>query len=273
MKNNYQVLKYPGSKWRIAGEIAKMLPEHHSYLEPFFGSGAVLFSKEPSHIETVNDLDGNVTNLFSCIREDPEKIARLIALTPYAREEYERAFEETDKEKDPYKKAVDFMTTCWMGHGFRTNGYRVGWKNDVVGRERAYALRNWCQLPENIVYTAERLKMVQIENRPALEVIQRFHYPNVCMYVDPPYLLRTRTGKQYRHEMRDEDHMELLEVLKCSPAKILVSGYPSKLYDEMLAGWNKVWMRSNAEYGNQRTEVIWCNFDTSTASGQLTLPI
>ena len=56
------VLKYPGSKWRIAGEIVARIPEHHTYLEPFFGSGAVFFSKEPSRIEMINDLDNNVPN-------------------------------------------------------------------------------------------------------------------------------------------------------------------------------------------------------------------
>ncbi len=49
-----------------------MIPPHHSYVEPFFGSGAVLFNKPPSDIETINDLDSNVTNLFLCIQEGAE---------------------------------------------------------------------------------------------------------------------------------------------------------------------------------------------------------
>ena len=58
------IVKYPGSKWRLAEQIVSLFPKHHSYLEPFFGSGAVLFSKPRSNIETVNDLDGDVANLF-----------------------------------------------------------------------------------------------------------------------------------------------------------------------------------------------------------------
>ena len=53
------ITKYPGSKWSIADWIINFFPEHHSYLEPFFGSGAVLFNKPRSHIETINDLDGS----------------------------------------------------------------------------------------------------------------------------------------------------------------------------------------------------------------------
>ena len=60
---------------------------------------------------------------------------------------------------------------------------------------------------------AERLRGVQIENRPAVELIKRFDYENVLVYCDPPYMLETRHGKQYRHEMDKEDHEELLEAL------------------------------------------------------------
>lgn len=86
------VLKYPGSKWRLAEWIISLMPEKKSYLEPFFGSGAVFFKKPPSRIETINDLDGEITNLFRCIREKTEELVRAVELTPYSREEYERAW-------------------------------------------------------------------------------------------------------------------------------------------------------------------------------------
>ncbi len=85
------IIKYPGSKWGIAGWVASFFPEHRSYLEPFFGSGAVLFNKPRSHIETVNDLDGDVANLFGWIKNDPERLAHEIYWTPYGRGTYEYA--------------------------------------------------------------------------------------------------------------------------------------------------------------------------------------
>ena len=87
-----QIIKYPGSKWSLAEWITGFMPEHHSYLEPFFGSGAVLFTKKPSPIETINDLDDDVVNLFACITADAEKLASMIALTPYARTVYDEAY-------------------------------------------------------------------------------------------------------------------------------------------------------------------------------------
>lgn len=256
------VLKYPGSKWNIVKRLVNLIPDHHSYLEPFAGSLAVLFNKPPSPIETVNDLDSDVTNLFWCIQKDSERLARLVMITPFSREVYENQFSGQDEARyaSRFQRAAGFLIRCWQGHGYRTNGYKVGWKNDVQGRERAYSLWNWYRLPEWIIEIAERLRMVQIENRPALEVIERFGYENVFMYIDPPYLLGTRKGKQYRHEMSDGDHEELLQLILKSPAKIMISGYVSEMYNDYLRGWEKMQFSSCAEGGKPRTEMIWMNY-------------
>lgn len=212
-----QVLKYPGSKWRIAEWIVSQIPKHHSYLEPFSGSGAVLFNKVPSRIETVNDLDNRVYKLFKLIRENPEALAKVISETPFSRFEYDMAYEVNEND-DIIETSRKFLVQCWQ---------------------------------------------VQIENRPAIELIKRFKYPNVLIYADPPYVLYTRTGKQYAHEMTDQDHVELLETLLQHPGSVIISGYQNELYDSILKGWNKNSINSNAEYyqGISKTEVIWMNFE------------
>ena len=230
------ILKYPGSKWRAAEKIISLFPDHRSYLEPFFGSGAVLFKKKRSAIETVNDLDGDVVNFFQCIRDDPERLRYQIHWTPYARDVYDKAFEEQYRETDPYRRAVNFYIRLMMGRGYKTTGEKVGWKKDMQGREKAYAAASWCDTPELFLQVADRLRGVQIENRPAMELIERFNYPNVLIYADPPYLLSTRHGKQYRHEMTERDHRELLEALKAHRGPVIISGYQSKLYEKALAG-------------------------------------
>lgn len=271
------VLKYPGSKWNIARQLVGLIPEHHSYVEPYFGSGAVLFNKTPSDIETVNDMDNDVVNLFLCIQEDSERLARMVMTTPFSREMYDSAFDFEDFiteviGEEPYRKALVFLIKCWQGHGFRTSGRKVGWKNDVIGREKAYALWNWYRLPEWIIDIAERLRKVQIENRPALEVIKRFNREGVFMYIDPPYLLGTRTGKQYMHEMTDHDHEELLEELLQSKAKIMISGYESDMYNDYLKDWNKCTFNSCAEHGKPRVEVIWMNYGDTQLSFEDVFP-
>lgn len=111
-------------------------------------SGAVLFNKERSHIETINDMDGDVVNFFDWVKRDPERLANVVWKTPYSRKEYDRSFQ---KPKDDFQRALLFCIRLNMGHGFRTSGGKVGWKMDVQGRERAYALRDWNQFPERII--------------------------------------------------------------------------------------------------------------------------
>ena len=255
------VFKYPGSKWNIADWIISWFPEHHSYLELFFGFVAVLFSKQRSNIETVNDLNGDVVNFFSWIRTDPERLAREIYLTPYARDVYEAAYGRQYTEEDSFQRAVDFYVRMMMGHGFRTTGEKVGWKNDIQGRERAYAAKGWCDAPSVLMEAAERLRGVQIENKPAVELIRRFHFKNVLVYADPPYLLSTRHGKQYASEMTDDDHAELLDVLKQHPGPVLISGYDHPLYDQILSEWYKTSRKTIDQKSRVRVETLWMNFD------------
>lgn len=253
------IAKYPGSKWSLAEWIISFFPPHHSYLEPYFGSGAVLFNKVRSNIETVNDLDDNVVNLFRWIKDDPERLAREIYFTPYARQIYDTAF--VAAPKDSLEQAVNFYIRLQMGHGFRTNGERVGWKNDVQGRERAYAAKDWCSLPEKIIQAAERLRGVQIENMLAIELIKRFNFKNVLIYCDPPYMLETRHGKQYRCEMDNNGHEALLDMLLKHKGYVIISGYDTKLYNDMLSGWNKFEKDTYSQVMTKKREVIWLNYD------------
>lgn len=236
------VLRYPGSKWRIADQLVSNIPEHKSYLEPYFGSGAVLFNKPPSPIETINDLDDDVINLFQCIRDHSQQLAAMIAAIPYSRKVYDSQFSIVSK--DPVDKACAFLIKCWQGYGFKTSGIKTGWKRDKTGRERAYNLSNWYHLPEWIEGIAERLRNIQIEHKPALDLIREFDSPDSFFYLDPPYLLNTRSAKQYQHEMTEEDHIQLLETIVHCSAQIMISGFvviPRKMQDvqEMLAHTHK----------------------------------
>ena len=254
------IVKYPGSKWGLADWITGFFPPHHSYLEPFFGSGAVLFNKPRSHIETVNDLDGRVVNLFDWIRKDPERLAHEIYWTPYSRQVYEEAF--ATEPEDSLERAVNFFIRLNMSHGYRVNRGKVGWKNDVHGRERAYDAVYWCRTPEKIMEAAERLRGVQIENRPAAELLPRFNYPDVLVYADPPYMLETRSGKQYRCEMDAGDHERLLDLLLVHRGPVILSGYESRLYSDRLKTWHREERGSRTQSGTRKMEVLWMNFDS-----------
>jgi DNA adenine methylase len=252
------VLKYPGAKWSLASWIIEHMPPHTTYLEPFFGSGAVFFNKRPSKVETINDIDGNVVNLFRVIRERPEELARLIEFTPWARDEYYASYEQTG---DPLEGARRFLVRCWQAHGTRL-GNRTGWRHNIQGPNGG--LNGWNNLPKSIIKIAKRFDGVQIESQPAVEIIGRHNFENVLIYADPPYVWETRTDrdrgrKMYHHEMTDQEHIELLDALDAHSGPVLLSGYACPLYDERLSKWDRHSCKAQAECGQTRIEVLWLN--------------
>ena len=253
MTNPAPVLKYPGSKWRLAKWIIGHFPAHATYLEPFFGSGAVLFTKPPSKVETVNDLNNQVANLFRVLRERPEELAALVDMTPWSREEYNLSYELIG---DPLEDARRFLVRCWQGR-YTKLVHRTGWRYEI--NADAGKVTSWDKLPNRILEAATRLKQVQIENRPALEVIEIHKYHGVLIYADPPYSLSTRAQKIYANEMTDTDHLELLDALDMHPGPVVLSGYMCDLYDERLRHWTRRTRGARAETGDARTEILWIN--------------
>lgn len=259
------VLKYPGAKNRLADKIIGMFPDGYrnmTYVEPFFGSGAVFFRKAPSAVETVNDLDGNVVNLFKQIRENGDELSRLIAYTPWSREEYELSRTPAD---NPLEKARRFLVRSWMSIGASNN--KTGWRHNI--KADSFSIGTWSDLPEVIRETARRFmprpgNLVQIENRNAFELIERYGRPYTLMYLDPPYVMESRKGKKrYNVKMNDAAHIRLCELIRNSQAKIILSGYENGIYEEYLRGFHRVSLKTRDEAGNTRNEILWSNFTTT----------
>ncbi len=257
------VLKYAGSKWSSAKWIISYFPEGYekmTYLEPYFGSGAVFFNKNRSAIETINDIDGRVVNLFKQIRERPEELARLIEFTPWARDEYRQSY---IKSENPLEDARLFMVRCWQAIGTKTSDI-TGWSNNIKPGDSG--ISRWHKLNESILQVAkrlsnEKLQLVQIENQPAIKLIKRYNRGETILYLDPPYLLNTRSKRIYEHEMTDEEHIELLQTILKFKGKVIISGYESDMYNLYLEGWHREKRKVNTEMGGSATEVIWMNYE------------
>lgn len=252
------VLKYPGAKNRIADWICSFIPKHSVYLEPFAGSLAVFFNKQPARIETLNDLDGNVVNYFKVLRNKPHELAEQMSLTPFSRDEYNKAFEVSESDSD-VERARKFAVRCWQGFGC-SNVYRNGFRSSQQSNS-PHCTKEWGGIPDRLIEASKRLLNAQIENLPATEIISRYNTSDVFMYVDPPYLTDTRKPNLYNYEMTDVDHEELLRLLINHPGKIILSGYENDMYNDYLVGWHKEQKRTQAEAGNIRTETLWMNYE------------
>lgn len=260
------VLKYPGSKWRLADKIVSLMPPHKCYIEPFFGSGA-FFRKSRSKNETINDLDGEIVNLFRVIRDQPEALERAVVLTPFARASYEEAWSaykdgrQSKEGGDPVERARLTLTRYWQAHG-ASSCYKSAWKINRTGKDGARSALNWVNLPERIAAVVNRLQGVQIEQQDATTLIKNFAYPETLIYADPPYMPHTRKGRQYSVEMVDpQQHIELLTALLAHPGPVILSGYDNELYNDMLPDWMKLQYVAQAEQGLKRIETVWINFE------------
>jgi DNA adenine methylase len=261
------ILKYPGQKRTLARWIIEHFPidyQNMTYLEPFFGSGTVFFNKERSLVETINDLDSDVFNLFVQVRENTEELIFKLENTPWSRDDYVLAHEDCD---DPIEQARRFIVRAWFSigsssRGLKGNGMRFSIKECNGGFPSFYE-----KLPELIRKTALRLKhspghIVQIENIDALRLMTKYNRENVLIYLDPPYVQETRKKKkQYRYEMNSSAHAALLEKAINSKANIIISGYDNELYQKYLVGWNVDSTSVFDEGGNKRTEYLWFNFN------------
>lgn len=259
------VIRYPGSKWGMANWIISHFPSGYEkmvYLEPFAGSGAVFFNKHAGAVETINDLDGDLVNLFRVLREQPDELKRALELTPYSREEYDLSFEACD---DPLEQARRYMVRTTQAIGAKMDG-KCGWRNHKQMKIGGTACK-WAGITETIDAAAARLRgsttnLVQIEHMDALRLIERYDNLDVLMYLDPPYVRSSRkSGRLYRHEMDEGQQRELLEIVTKSRAKIVISGYRSELYDAYLANWHTDSTTTRTTSAQIAEEVIWMNYE------------
>lgn len=255
MKVNHPVLKYYGSKFLLAEWIISFFPKHDHYVEPFGGAANVLLVKEPSKLETYNDLNDRIVNFFRVLRERPEELLEQIELTPWARTEYLRCLEEID-ELSPVELARRLYFRLQMSFSGQYNTARGSWRRYTKGKR----LMNPLTRRETLLAAAKRLAAVQIENRDAFQLMRELDTPETLFYLDPPYVFSTRTtSKAYSHEMTNDNHREFAELLYSLQGFVILSGYPSKIYEELFEarGWKKVTRAARVLGGSVKTEALW----------------
>lgn len=251
------VLRYHGGKWRLAPWIIGHFPEHRIYTEAFGGAASVLLRKTRAYAEIYNDLDGEVVNLFRVLRNPSQarELARLVKLTPYSREEYESSFL---ADGDPVEQSRRTLLRAFAGYSSNSIQRRTGFRGNVT-RVGSIPAHDWTKTPMTLEQVSERFAGVIIENLPACDVLRMYDGPDTLHYVDPPYPHSARCDSaRYRHEMSDDDHRELAQVLRDLRGMVVLSGYPCELYDrELYPDWQRIERAALADGARKRTEVLW----------------
>jgi DNA adenine methylase len=244
--------------------IVGQFQDHYHYVEPFFGSGAVFFSKPPVPHEVINDRNSQVANMFTVLRDRTEELLWALEMTPWSRDEYDQSHIVTG---DDLEDARRFIVRCWQAHASDL-AKKTGWKNRGPSQRAAGMSHRWNKVPVQLQALALRLKDAEIENREALQVIERHAAPDCLIYADPPYPHSVRTQTMYNDEMTDEDHLVLLGALKAHPGPVVVSGYANPMYDDALAEWDRVAVKPpKVEKQAPRIEVLWVKPEAATGLG------
>lgn len=255
-----------GGKFSHLNWLLPLLPYTHHYCEPFGGSAAVLLNREPSPVETYNDMDGEVVCFFRVLRNQTDELIRAIALTPFSREELALAVTKPDKDTDGLERARRFFVRArQVRTGLAQTASAGRWAHcrDTSRAGMAGAVSRWLGSVEGLSEIAQRLLRVQIENRPATEVVRLYDTPETLFYCDPPYPHETRgDSKAYKYELGGQDHVELAAVLRNAKGKVAVSGYRCPLLEELYKGWRCIEASEKNCHSvkKPRREALWTNY-------------
>jgi DNA adenine methylase len=262
-----------GGKYSHLDWLLPLLPETRHYCEPFGGSAAVLVNRKPAPIETYNDIDGELVNFFRVLRDQQDALIKAIGLTPFSREELRLAVNEPEGEISDLERARRFFVRArQVRTGLAQTASAGRWAHCRLTSRAgmAGAVSRWLGSVEGLAEIAQRLLRVQIENAPAIKVIERYDSPDTLFYCDPPYAHESRSDtKAYAFEMNDGEHRALAQALRAARGKVALSGYHCELMDELYGDWTHVEALAKKAHSTNtrpdgskqsRTEVLWINY-------------
>ena len=255
-----------GGKYSHLDWLLPLLPEATHYCEPFGGSAAVLINRNPSPVETYNDIHSDVVNFFRVLREQKDVLVEAIGLTPFSREEFELAISNEEGISDLERARRFYILARQVRTGLAQKASSGRWAHCLLTSRAgmAGAVSRWLGAVEDLPLIAQRLLRVQIENAPAIEVIERYDSEETLFYCDPPYPHGSRgDSNAYANEMTDEQHRALADVLRSVKGKVALSSYNSPLMDELYGDWKRVESKEKVIHSvkTTRTEVLWINYE------------
>lgn len=244
----------------MAKHILPLIPTHKIYTEAFFGGGAIFFAKEPSSLEVINDLNGEVINFYSVITTDFWRLNELIQSTLHSREQYEQAMVVYNHPKlfDPVKRAWAFWILTNQGYVCKIGS----WGYDKSDNSMVKRLETKKIEFDRTVRT--RLERTQIECNDAVKVILSRDSEETFHYVDPPYV-----GSNLGHYdgYGDTQYTQLLECLSAVKGKFLLSNYRSELLESFIKrnSWSVMHfdkqLSASSVKGKRKVEVLAGNYD------------
>ena len=256
-----------GGKFSHLNWLLPLLPKCHHYCEPYGGSAAVLINRQPSPVETYNDIDGDLVNFFQVLRDKRDELVTKITLTPFAREEFFQAVRKNGSTKlsDVERARLFYVRARQVRTGLAQTASLGRWANckNTSRAGMSGVVSRWLGAVEALPEIAVRLLRVQIENRPSLDLVRVYDDEKTLFYCDPPYPHDARSDtKAYAYEMSDDEHRELASALRQCRGRVAISGYRCSLMDKLYEGWHRLHAPAKQCHSvkKNRREALWVNY-------------
>ncbi len=224
---------YYGGKQSLLKRILPLIPVHVKYTEPFLGGGAVYWTKQPSEVEIINDMDGFVANFYTVLKTDFNDLKAYIEKIPISRKAHDQAC--------IMRQHPDLFTDIQRAWSFfymaNTSMFSILENLMNVPNEDLKPVKTYNNKVERLTQDYEnRLKNTFIESRDALYVISRHDSINTFHFIDPPYF---NSNMGHYSGYTDNDFRALLDLLGIVQGKFLLTCYPSEILDEYAQrfGW------------------------------------
>jgi len=259
-----QLIPYFGGKTRLAKKIIERMPEHSCYVEVFAGSATVLFKKQPSKAEVINDLDRELITLYRVIKNHPEEFHRQFKYCLAARDEFERLLKVDPATLTDVQRAARYFYLQRQAFGGKIIGRAFGTTTTTKPRFNLFSLE------QIITESWQRLWNVTIEALDFRKIIPKYDRVHTWFFLDPPYW----DLPGYNHDFVTQDFVDLAAILSRLKGKFLMTINDTKEVREIFKDFNieevklKYSMSSDAaSRKRERTELFISNYKPAAAKG------
>lgn len=236
------LLRWHGGKVKKSRRLIDMIPCHRRFLDVCVGGGSLAFNKPRSKIEILSDINPDLINFYSVVRDFSKELIHLVSITQSTQATFQLA--RRTEMVDPVHRALAFLIRNRMsfrsfGRNFEPNAH-------------------WNDMPRRIERVSWRLRGVQLQ---CIDLFERLRYArsSTFIFIDPPYL----DSHYHIYNFPLQDHIRLLDAVNSSKAKILLTASDSPIYSSRLTRWTATRWSMPVMCGPTRrtiTEIAWRNY-------------
>jgi DNA adenine methylase len=230
----------------------------------FAGSFVVALNYTGRIIKTANEINSEVTNFFSVLRDDTDRLIRAIQLTPCSVEEFNNSWKKADDPLEAARRYYVRVRMSYLGLGCQRENKGMFLAKSKVHAKGGETVSKWNNSPATLWKVAKIIKEnFQITNFSYEVMIEKMDCPEVFFYCDPPYPKESRTSfNDYRFEFTDDDHRELADRLHKIEGLAMISSYDCPLMTDLYSDWRKVELaqKANNMRSKEVQECIWMNY-------------